>query len=81
MHQVMGGMEGQASDIEISAKQILKVKKQLNDILAKHTGQAVEKIEKDTDRDFYMTSEEAKKYGVIDEIITPKRTKDKKKRG
>ena len=77
----MGGMEGQASDIEISAKQILKVKKQLNDILAKHTGQAVEKIEKDTDRDFYMTSEEAKKYGVIDEIITPKRTKDKKKRG
>lgn len=69
LHQVMGGVEGQATEIEITAKQILKIKKKLNDILAKHTGQSFSKIEKDTDRDFYLSSEEAKKYGVIDEII------------
>ena len=69
IHQVMGEAGGQASDIEISAKHILKIKQKLNKILAKHTGQTVAKVEKDSDRDYYMSSEEAKKYGIIDEII------------
>jgi ATP-dependent Clp protease, protease subunit len=69
IHQVMGGVEGQASDIEISAKQILKVKQKLNKILAKHTGQPVAKIEKDSDRNYYISAEESKDYGLIDEII------------
>ncbi len=69
LHQPMGGFEGQASDIEISAKQILKIKKQINDILVRHTKQSPSKIEKDTDRDFYLSAEEAKKYGIIDEIV------------
>lgn len=70
IHQVMGGTEGQASDIKIRAEHILKVKDRLNKILAKHTGQSVANIEKDTDRDRYLTAEEAKKYGIIDKIIT-----------
>jgi len=69
IHQVMGEAGGQASDIEISAKHILKIKQKLNKILAKHTGQKIEKIEKDSDRDYYMSSEEAKTYGIIDKII------------
>ncbi|OGZ32999.1 MAG: ATP-dependent Clp endopeptidase, proteolytic subunit ClpP [Candidatus Portnoybacteria bacterium RBG_13_40_8] len=69
IHQVMGEAGGQASDIEISAKHILKIKQRLNKILAKHTGQNVTKIEKDSDRDYYMSSEEAKDYGLIDKII------------
>ena len=69
LHQVMGGVEGQATEIAITANQILKIKKRLNEIIAKHTGQTVVKVEKDTDRDFYLSAEEAKKYGVIDEII------------
>lgn len=69
LHQVAGGVSGQATEIEIAAKQILKVKGKLNEILAKHTGQPLKVIEKDTDRDFYLTAEEAKKYGVIDEVI------------
>jgi len=69
IHQVMGGAEGQASDIEISAKHILKVKKCLNKILAKNTGQPLSKIERDSDRDFYMNAEEAKKYGIVDKIV------------
>ena len=69
LHQVMGGAEGQASEIEITARQIIKMKNQLNQILAKHTGQTVAKMEKDTDRDFYLSPEEAKKYGLIDDII------------
>jgi ATP-dependent Clp protease protease subunit len=69
IHQVMGGAEGQATDIEISAKHILKVKQKLNKILAKHTGQPIAQIEKDSDRDFYMTAHEAKDYGIVDEII------------
>jgi ATP-dependent Clp protease protease subunit len=69
LHQVMGGVEGQASEVEITARQILKIKDRLNHVLAKHTGQTVQKIEKDTDRDFYMTPEEALKYGLIDEIV------------
>lgn len=69
IHQVMGEAGGQASDIEISAKHILKIKQRLNKILAKHTGQKIDKIEKDSDRDYYMSSEEAKDYGLIDAII------------
>jgi len=69
LHQVMGQAEGQAADIEITAKQILKIKSKINSILAKHTGQPLEKIEKDTDRDFYLSAEEAKEYGIIDKII------------
>lgn len=69
LHQVMGGAEGQAVEIEITARQIIKMKNQLNQILAKHTGQPAQKVEKDTDRDFYLSPEEAKKYGLIDDII------------
>ena len=69
IHQVMGGTEGQASDIKIRAEHILKVKVRLNKILAKHTGQKFAKIEEDTDRDRFMTAEEARKYGIIDKII------------
>ncbi len=69
LHQVMGGAEGQAIEIEIAAKQIVKTKQQLNQLLAKHTGQPLAKIEKDTDRDFWLSAEEAKAYGVIDEIV------------
>lgn len=69
IHQVMGEAGGQASDIEISAKHILQIKQKLNKILAKHTGQKIAKIEKDSDRDYYMSSEEAKDYGLIDVII------------
>lgn len=72
IHQVMGGAEGQASDIEISAKHILRMKENLNKILSKNTGKPVSQIEKDTDRDYFMTAEEAKKYGLIDEILKPK---------
>jgi ATP-dependent Clp protease protease subunit len=69
IHQVMGGAEGQASDIEIEAKRILRVKQKLNQILAKHTGKSLTQIEKDADRNFFMDSEEAKEYGLIDKII------------
>ncbi|TSA55444.1 ATP-dependent Clp protease proteolytic subunit [bacterium] len=73
LHQVMGEAGGQATEIEIAAKQILRVKKQLNQILAKHTGQPIAKISKETDRDFWLTPEEAKEYGIIDEIIKNKK--------
>jgi len=69
LHQVAGGMQGQAADIEITAKQIVMMKEKLNKILSSHTGQAISKVEKDTDRDFYLTPEEAVKYGLIDEVI------------
>ncbi len=69
IHQVMGGAEGQQKDIVIAANEITRIKNQLNQILAKHTGQPVKKIETDTDRDFWMTADEAKKYGIIDKII------------
>ena len=69
IHQVMGGTEGQASDIAIAAKHILRTKENLNKILAKNTGKTPAQIEKDSDRDYYMTAEEAKKYGLVDEII------------
>lgn len=73
LHQVMGGAEGQAVEIEIAARQILRVKERINKIIAKHTGQKIEKIEKDTDRDFWMNADEAKEYGIIDEIIKAKK--------
>lgn len=69
LHQVMGGAEGQAVEVEITARQILKMKDKINQILAKHTGQSVAKIERDTDRDFYMTPDEARAYGLIDETV------------
>lgn len=72
LHQVAGGVTGEAVEIEITAKQIIKIKDKLNKILAKHTGQPLEKVEKDTDRDFYLSTEEAKEYGIIDEVIKTK---------
>ncbi|OGZ33459.1 MAG: ATP-dependent Clp protease proteolytic subunit [Candidatus Portnoybacteria bacterium RBG_13_41_18] len=72
LHQVMGGAEGQAVDVDIAARQIIKTKDKLNQILAKHTGQNIKKIESDTDRDFYMTADEARAYGLVDKIIKSK---------
>ena len=72
LHQIAGGVQGQAIEIEITAKQIIKIKNKLNQILAKHTGQPLEKVEKDTDRDFYLSAEEAKEYVIIDEVIKTK---------
>lgn len=69
LHQVMGGAEGQATDIKIRAEHILKVRDRINQILVRHSGQSLSKIEKDTDRDFFMTAEEAKAYGLVDAII------------
>jgi len=73
IHQPLGGARGQATEIEISAKRILKLREHVNKIIADRTGQSIEKIERDTDRDYYMSAEEAKKYGIIDEIIYPKK--------
>ena len=70
IHQPLGGFQGQATDIEIHAREILRLKKMLNEILSKHTGQPLEKIEQDTDRDFFMSAEEAKEYGLIDKVLT-----------
>ena len=75
LHQVAGGVQGQAVEIEITAKQIIKMKEKLNEILCLRTGQPLNKVIKDTDRDFYLTSEEAKKYGLIDEVIGVKEAK------
>lgn len=72
IHQPLGGARGQATEIEITAKRILKLREQINQIMAERTGQAVEKIAVDTDRDYFMTAEEAKDYGIIDEIIVSK---------
>lgn len=69
LHQVMGGAEGQAVDIKIRAEHIIKIRDRINEILAKHTGQPLKKIAKDTDRDFFMSAAEAKKYGIVDKII------------
>ena len=69
IHQVLAGFEGQATDIEIHAREILKLRDQLNDLYAKHTGQPVEKIKRDTDRDNFMTAAQAKEYGLIDEVL------------
>jgi len=77
IHQPSGGAQGQASDIDIQAKEILKIRATLNDLLAMHTGQPLEQIEKDTDRNYFMSAEEAKSYGLIDEIIYPRDRKKK----
>jgi len=69
IHQPSGGAQGQASDIEIQAREILKTREQLNKILAERTGQALERIERDTERDYYMSADEAKEYGVVDQVI------------
>jgi ATP-dependent Clp protease protease subunit len=70
LHQVMGGAEGQVKDVEIQTKEMVRIRNQVNQILSKHTGQPNSRIEKDTDRDFYMTADEAKRYGIIDKIIS-----------
>jgi ATP-dependent Clp protease protease subunit len=69
IHQVMGGTEGQATDVAIQTQEMLRVKKQINQILAQHTGQRIGRIEKDTERDFFMTAKEARKYGIIDRVL------------
>jgi ATP-dependent Clp protease protease subunit len=70
IHQPMGGFQGQATEIDIHAREILKIRERLNEIMAKHTGQPLEKISQDTERDYFMSAEEAKRYGLIDEVIT-----------
>lgn len=72
IHQPLGGVQGQASDIEITAREILKVKKELYTIISDHSGKPFEEVERDSDRDFWMTAQEAKDYGMIDEILTRK---------
>jgi ATP-dependent Clp protease protease subunit len=78
IHQPLGGFQGQATDIEIQAKEILRIKARLNEILAKHSRQPIERIEKDTDRDYFMGAGEAKEYGIIDEVIVHKKASEKK---
>jgi ATP-dependent Clp protease protease subunit len=75
IHQPLGGIRGQATDIEIHAREILKLREQMNTILAKHTGQTSERIKEDTERDRYLSAEQAKEYGLIDDVIEPKRDK------
>ena len=70
IHQPLGGFQGQASDVDIQAREILRLREELNEIMAKHTGQPMERIHKDTERDFYMSGEQAKEYGLVDEVIT-----------
>ena len=70
IHQPLGGAQGQASDIEITAREILKLKKELYQIIADHSGQPFEKVERDSDRDYWMTAQEAKDYGMIDQVLT-----------
>jgi len=71
IHQPLGGVQGQATEVQIAAKEILRTKETLNKILAKHTGQPLDKIERDTERDFWMSAEESKAYGLVDEILIP----------
>lgn len=73
VHQVMGGFEGQASDIDIHAREILRVKEELNRIISKHTGQPIERVTSDSDRDFFMTGDQAKEYGLVDEIMAKRK--------
>lgn len=77
IHQPLGGVQGQASEIEITAREILRIRDEMNGILASHTGQTKEKIAQDTDRDNYMSSQEAKKYGLIDEVVSRKPANEK----
>lgn len=73
LHQPLGGVQGQATDIDIHAREVLRIREELNNILMKHTGQTMKKIEKDTDRDLFMTSKQALDYGVIDEVISSRK--------
>jgi ATP-dependent Clp protease protease subunit len=73
IHQPLGGVQGQATDIGIQAKEIMRMKAKMNELMAKHTGQPLAKIEKDTDRDFFMQAEEAKAYGLVDEVIVERK--------
>jgi ATP-dependent Clp protease protease subunit len=75
IHQPLGGAQGQATDIDIQAREILRVRDQLNNIIARHTGQSLKRIEKDTDRDFFMTSKQAVEYGIVDEVIVARAKK------
>ena len=75
VHQLWGGFEGQASDIEIHAREAIALKRRMEEIIAEHTGQPLEKVEKDTDRDYILTAEEAVAYGVVDEVITSRKIK------
>jgi ATP-dependent Clp protease protease subunit len=75
IHQPLGGVRGQASDIEIHAKELMNIKKILNEIMHKHTNQPLKKIEKDSDRNFFMSAKDACKYGIIDEVITKRKSK------
>ena len=77
IHQPLGGVQGQASDIEITAREILKVKKELYTIISNHSGKSYEEVERDSDRDYWMTAEEAKAYGMVDEILIREKAKDK----
>jgi len=70
IHQPLGGFQGQATDVDIQAREILRMREELNNILVRHSGQTYEKIEKDTDRDFFMTGEQAKEYGIVDKVIS-----------
>ena len=79
IHQPMGGAQGQAADIEITAREILKLKKELYQIISEHTGNTFKKVEKDSDRDYWMTSDEALKYGMIDEVLARTKSDDQKK--
>jgi ATP-dependent Clp protease protease subunit len=74
IHQPLGGVQGQATDIDIQAREILRMREELNRILVHHTGQDMDKITKDTDRDFFMTAEQAKEYRIVDEVISSKPT-------
>ncbi len=76
IHQPLGGTQGQATDIDIHAREILRTRDRLNNILAEHTGQPIERIRKDTERDYFMGSEEAKQYGIIDKVITTRQMQD-----
>jgi len=73
IHQPLGGVQGQATDIDIQAREIMRMRDRLNDIIALHTGQLIDKVRKDTDRDFFMTATEAKDYGIIDEVFNPRK--------
>jgi ATP-dependent Clp protease protease subunit len=79
IHQPMGGFQGQATDIDIHAREILRMRKDLNEILAKHTGKTMKKIQADTERDNFMTAEEAREYGIIDKVLSSRELTDKEK--
>jgi ATP-dependent Clp protease protease subunit len=79
IHQPLGGFEGSATDVDIQAREILRMREELNSILMKHTGQTLKKVEKDTDRDFFMTGKQALEYGIVDEVISSRWDMDQKK--